>query len=283
MIKMLQLLTACFSINSFVMPLAYQNNNLLAKNMTDSETPKIINLEDYITNALYSDFKLHHPSVFIRNLSIISKNLTYSNENVSVKNNIATNNKETSDIDPGLYFGKATFTNDTDEMQVFQTPEFIQKVTTIYTYQTVNGISGGIELNFTYLNFNYKINYSKTDIETTTNTVTLTASSQTIKVKPHTKSDASVYLGTSRGNAYLNLNVDISGTVKCEINKINGIGIIYEANIADAFKSLQTFSGLPDAISVKDNQTIHFNGLGSINGFVTKTNYFVRIKDTPIL
>ncbi|WHQ36440.1 ETX/MTX2 family pore-forming toxin [Spiroplasma sp. SV19] len=276
MIKMLKLLTAVFSINSFAMPLAY-HNNLLKDNTTDSQIPQIINLDDYIIAALYSDFKIHHPSVFIRNLNIISKNLTYSNTNVSIKNSMFSN-----EIEPGLYFGKATFTNKTDSIQTFQTPEFIQKVTTIYTYQTITGISAGIELEFTYLDFNYKVNYSKTDIDTTTNTVTLTAPSQSIKVKPHTITTASVYLGTSKGNAYLNLDADISGTVKCEINKINGIGVIYEANIVDAFKSLQTLSSLPDAISIQANNVVHFNGLGSINGFVTKTNYFVTIKDTPI-
>ncbi|AOX43984.1 hypothetical protein S100390_v1c06470 [Spiroplasma sp. NBRC 100390] len=279
MIKMLKLLTAVFSVNSFVMPLAY-NNNLLKDNTTDSQTPTIINLDDYITEALYSDFKIHHPSVFIRNLNILSKNLTYSNTDVSIKNTTFLNSSN--DIEPGLYFGKATFTNNTDSMQTFQTPEFIQKVTTTYTYQTITGISAGIELKFTYLDFNYKINYSKTDIDTTTNTVTLTAPNQPIKVKPHTLTTATVYLGTSKGNAYLNLDADISGTVKCEINKIDGVGVIYEVNIADAFKSLQTLSSLPDAISIKSNNVVHFNGLGSINGFVTKTNYFVTVKDTPI-
>ncbi|WP_425379492.1 ETX/MTX2 family pore-forming toxin [Spiroplasma endosymbiont of Stenodema calcarata] len=274
--KILKLLTAVFSINFFVMPLAYQHN-LLNNNITDSQTPKIINLDDYITYALYSDFKAHHPSVLIRNLNVISKNLTYSNENVSVKDSTSLN-----DIEPGIYFGKATFTNKTASVQTFQTPEFIQKVTTTYTYQTITGISAGIELKFKYLDFNYKVNYSKTDINTTTNTVTLTAPNQAIKVKPHTITTASVYLGTSKGNAYLNLNADISGTVKCEINKINGIGITYEANIVDAFKSLQKISPLPDAFSIKDNNSLHFNGLGIIDGFVTKTNYFVTLKYTPI-
>lgn len=279
MTKMLNLLTALFSINSFVLPLSY-HSNITQNNNANQQEPQILNLDDYLVQALYADYKLHHPSVFIRSLNVTNKNLTYTNINASLKNNTLTNFNN--GPEPGVYFGKATFTNPTNVTQTFLTPEFSQKVTNSYSCKTVTGISGGISTSFKYLDFNFKFNYSTTDVNTNSTTITITSPSQTVKVPPKTITEATVLLSETKGAAEVNLDEDINGTIKCEINKINGVGIIYEANIGQAFKSLATLSGLPSSVTIKDDNTIHFNGLGKVDGIATKSNYFVETKDTPI-
>lgn len=248
------------------------NNFLLANAENSIKETGILNFDDALRQALYFDYLNSHPQAKITQVyNINTNNLKYLNEKASISNNpVAT------ELPYGIYFGEAIFENIFDIEQTFSTPSFSQTVTNTFTSEVKWGINNKTEVKVPFVETEFSFTYNETNSETKSTSISLTSPSQTINVPGNTTYKVTIYLAASEGYVNIDLKQDISGSLTATITDQYG-SYNYETTVSKAFQSMAKFQSLPRGISVKDDNTIHFSGLGTISSFASQTNYNVMI------
>lgn len=251
------------------------NSAIYAISNNEVQTVEILNFDDIIRSALYCDFLVENPNSNIKVVNSINKsNLEYTNQNASLAGE-----PSFKDIPYGIYFGESIFENGFDTSQSFSVPSFNQTVTNTFTTDVKWGISNETKVKFSFFDTTFTFNYNKSDSETKTTSVTLESPSQTINVPASKKYKVTIYLSSSEGDVYVNLNEDISGKINGNINDQNG-SHYFETTIGKAFAAMEHFGLLPHSIIVENDNKIHFNGLGTISAYgSTATTYNVKMED----